>query len=141
MPKLLYFVACERILLGDEEKTTSLISLLEQIKVPKPPENVGDAQAGLQWRIVSAWHNLPEDEGKRYEQRTWVVSPNGAELMQASIEFAMTNTINHRNTVKVFGFPLVPEGEYLVKLSIREVGSNNWVDIADYPIAVMYVAE
>lgn len=137
MPKLVFFIACEKVLVSEEEKNPSLISIFEGITVPIPPEGSSQAQAAINWCLVSYWTKLPEDEGKKYEQHTKVVSPDGIVGAETNIEFAMISR-NHRNKVTILGFPVIPEGEYKAILSIREVGNRDWVDIADYSIFVTY---
>ena len=135
MPKLVYFVACEKMLIAEDSKSTSLISIFDSITVPVPPSGLTDAQAMIQWSLVSYWMKVPEDDGKKYEQHTKMVSPNGTISAETNIEFALT-TRSHRNNVRVNGFPVIPAGEYKAILSIREVGQSEWIDIADYSIFV-----
>lgn len=140
MPKLIYFVACEKIVTSEEEKTASLISLLEQINSPAPPTDVEKPQAAMKWAVVSHWQKIPGDESKKYEQRTCLISPDEQEAAVAILEFGFTKEANfHRNVVSVMGFPLSPDGEYHVRLSVREVGKQDWTDLADYPILLIYI--
>jgi hypothetical protein len=135
MPKLVFFVACENVLIAEDSKNASLISIFDALTVPVPPPELKDAQALIQWSLVSYWIKKPEDEGKKFEQHTKLVSPNGSITAESNIEFVLT-TRSHRNNVRVNGFPVIPPGEYKAILSIRELGQSEWLDIADYSIFV-----
>ena len=137
MPRLVYFIACEKVLVGEEDKSPSLITLFDQVIVPVPPPEATGVQAGMRWSLVSYWLKLPEDEGKQYEQRTLLLSPDGEERGEVTLKFELTGS-RHRNTIRVFGFPVTTAGNYLAKLSIREVGSQDWVEVTDYPISVIH---
>jgi hypothetical protein len=137
MPKLLFFIACEKVLIGEEDKVPSLISIFNKIQVPGNLQDQ-NAQAGIQWSLVSSWIRFPEDIGKSYEQRTRVIFPDGKESGEAIIPFQFSDK-NHRNTVRIFGFPIFQEGIHIARLSIRESGNDQWTDVADYPIEVVHL--
>jgi hypothetical protein len=93
----------------------------------------------MNWALVSFWLKQPEDEEKVYQQRTRIVSPDGQSGAEAVVDFEM-KARSHRNTVKVFGFPIAQPGEYFATLSIRETGETEWNDVATYPIRVEHIA-
>ena len=140
MPKLLLFAPCANSVVDQEEKTLSLISVLEGLTLSAAPPLPEDAHAPIRWSIVAVWLRTPEDEGKTYEQLTQVVLPDGKVTAPATLPFQMTRR-THRNRVAVFGFPISQPGECLVRLSLREVGDgHDWQVMAEYPIVVAHQA-
>ena len=144
MPKLIYFIACEKVLVDPNEQVHSMISVMEKFIVPKLPERAQLPQAAelppaphipLNWNLVSYFEKLPQDENKEYEQRTLVVLPNDETFGEIVVPFTFLKG-NHRNIVKIFGFPVGLEGRYSVKLFLREKGEAAWVELFDYPILV-----
>ena len=138
MPKLIYFLACERVLVNEESPTPSLISIFDRVSAPTPPKDVSNPQAGMPWVLISNWKKLPEDEGKVYEQRTLLMNPEGISSLETIIQFTIPSP-THRNTVRIFGFPLTPVGEYHAQLFIRDVGTVDWKQVGEYSIDLNYI--
>jgi hypothetical protein len=140
MPKLLAFLPCETVIIA-QNNTTSLITVLEQLTIAIPPdvEIPPDAQLPKSWHVYSLWQRLPEDEGKKFEQRFSLITPEGKETAQGilPIEFA-PGIYNFRNIFNILGFPLVDAGMCRLKLSLREVGGNEeWHEVAEYSLNVV----
>jgi hypothetical protein len=138
MPKLIYFLACEKMVLDEEAPVPSFITVFDALTIPPPPADAENIQLPLRWQLVSFWRKLPEDEGKIFQQQTLLVSPDGKEIAPSILEFSMSGT-GHRNNVRVFGFPASPPGDYFARLFIREVGQNDWLQVAEYPISVRHI--
>lgn len=141
MPKLLLFAPCEKVIVDDLSKGISLISLLEQVegRVIKVAEE--KVMAALPWTAFTMWLKTPEDEGKTYEPRAFVLQPDGTEIMAATAEFQLSQR-SHRVINSFFGFPINQPGEHTVRLALRERGGNEmWVTMADYPILVIHKGE
>jgi hypothetical protein len=140
MPKVLLFVPCEKVIV-DRDNTLSLISVLETITINIPRSEQANLPKGaavpLRWYALSLWRREPEDEGRRYEQRTRFVR-DGDDLLPVNVQpipFLVAYK-TFRNVVTLNGFPIVPEGECLIRLAIREAGQGIWREVAEYPIYV-----
>ena len=138
MPKLTYFVACEKILHEEEKNNVSLISLFDTIDAIKPNEDMVDTQIALKWEIVANWVREEGTEGKTYQQKTHLLAPDGKTYAETVIEFTVPKH-SHRNTVHVFGFPVSLQGTYFLKLFLKQVADEEWVEIAEYPINVKHI--
>lgn len=145
MPKLLVLAACEKLII-DNHNVVSLISLLQEVNVNVPPEVDIPADQKLvpmNWTILSIWQRLPHEEEKSFEQRTAMLSSSGEEI------FAKENEVNfrpeppatriptqHRTVGMAQAMPLA-EGDYLVKVWLREKGSTDWgAERGAYPITL-----
>ena len=141
MLKLITFVPCEKIIINQDDNTVSLVSLMESIKTFIPeseasnlPEN---AVVPFNWCIYALWHRGSE-ETEKYEERVELALPDGRIAFQSIQSFEMTpNHRHHRTTVNIRGFPVLPAGEYAIKLFLRKAGEENpWEEVAQYPIYV-----
>jgi len=143
MPKLLIFAACEKVIIAEDDKSVSLISLLNGLSVAIAPgtQIPANAQIPLRWSVVTLWQREPRDEGKSYEQRAQLILPNSEISFSIPAEFQLSKPLQ-RNVVKVTGFPVSQAGQCVLKLSLREAGSDNqWREIADYPIQIEHTPE
>jgi hypothetical protein len=142
MPKLLYFLPCDRVILS-QDLTVSLITLIENVNISIP---VGEAvglpdEAGVpkEWNVISSfeWEDL--DAGKTYEQRVYLVLSNGRVAVDivASIS-SEPGKKRSRNIVKLLGFPVAPMGDAALRLAIREVGQEGWQEISEYTIGIIH---
>ena len=137
MPKLIYFVACEKTLLEENTNNISLISIFDTITSVKPPEGK-DTQIAMAWNAVSQWVKEDEDGDKTFQQKTYVQSPNQKTYAEAIIEFTLPRH-SHRNTINVFGFPVMNQGVHLLKLLLKQSSDDEWVEMAEYPITVNHI--
>jgi hypothetical protein len=141
MPRLLAFLPCEKLIVNQEDNTTSLITVLEsaQINVPRiPDEAPANIAVPLHWTVYSLWRKEDGDVGKRFEQRVRLILPDGQIRVDNTIGFEIGAIHqNHRVTLQVGGFPIIAaSGECVLRLSLRESGQADWQDIADYPVYV-----
>src|SRR2546421_13020416 len=114
MPKLLAFLPCETVIIADNN-TTSLITVLEQLTVAHPAnaELPHNAQIPKTWHVYCLWQRLPEDEGKKYEQRFLLLTPNNEETFPGVLPIEFPPGIpNFRNIYNIMGFPLVGAGMF-----------------------------
>jgi hypothetical protein len=139
MPRLIFFLPCEKAIISQEDNTISLINVIQGINVPKP--SIEDAGAAVSWFAVSAWQMIPGDANKTYEHRTNLRLPNGKETGESILRFDFSKTPHHRNIVRINGFPVGQAGIYTLNLFIRELGAEQWTQVADYQITVNHIVK
>jgi hypothetical protein len=134
----LLFAPCEKALV-DQNNNISLISVLEElhIDIPEAVDVPTKAVGVIHWDVVALWAPTTDDDAKLYEQRVEVVAPNGMVIAGGNVTFEMRTGRNHRNTVRITGFPVGPPGDYVLKLSIREDRDGMlFHEVATYPLRV-----
>jgi len=138
MPRLLIFVPCEKVVVG-QDGSLHLISVLESWKVSlvEVPQSVPEnAAVAMRWDIFTLWHRLPGDEEKEFVQTCDLIAPSGQIAFTSELSFRMT-ALTHRNTVNVFGMPISP-GDYEVVLYLSEKGAEkDRSRISVYPLRVL----
>ena len=139
MPKLLLFIPSQKTILDQRDNSFTLISTIENITAQiTEGEMPSNAALPLSWEISTVWYQIPEDQGKTFEQRVELIGPNGASLMEVQATFQM-GFRTQRNLGVVPGFPVGQSGEHQLRLSLREANSlQNWTTVAEYPILITH---
>jgi hypothetical protein len=134
--KLLVFAPCEKHIIS-VERTASLISVIEGLKIEINEPLPDDASLPMKWSIVSVWHRVGDAEpNTKYEQLVEVVAPNGKTIATAQQGFSVSNeNRNYRNIAEILGFP-IQEGQMLLKLSLRQRPEQEWHQEAEYPVDI-----
>jgi|SRR5208282_526148 len=142
MPNLLLFVACEKIIVANDN-VISLIALLQEINV-QLPSDVDGKLAPMNWTILSIWERTTSDLGKSYEQKIAMHSSSNEVVFETPLlpfEFqvispAMHLATQHRTIGSTNLIPITPD-EYSLKTWLREKGATDWgSELAHYPLKV-----
>lgn len=138
MPRLILFAACSQVIQDIQDRSLSLISLLNGVRTntPADPETPGGIKVQTPWAAVAVWLRVPEDEGKTFEQLVEIVPPDSEPVGGAHHQFQI-QTRTHNIGVNGDSFPTKGEGEHMVRLSFREA-NGEWQVVAEYPIYVAY---
>jgi hypothetical protein len=141
MPQLRVFAACQQVLVNLEDRSVSLISLLDTVRVEIPEGEALPFNMAIpfKWSGFALWHRQAEEEQKRFEQRLELLLPNGE--LAAYLEQTFQMPKERHRVFGVFDKLIVEqEGECLVKLLLREAGSEEeWQEISEYPITIEHV--
>lgn len=139
MPRLLLFVPCERVIVGQGDASASLIIILHELQIHTgvAPQNLLQLH---HFSVFSQWYKLPEDEGKTFEQRIALTLGSENPVVENVTTFKMTARM-HRATVYIPRFPVLKSGEYSLTLSLREQSQAQWQAVGVYPINVTQVPQ
>lgn len=145
MPRLLVFVACERLLINELDQSTSLIGIIDTvtIEVPDSVEISPDTFAPQRWYIFTRWLKDISDaeDVKTYEQEVIIRSPQGDVSNTSITQFEMKDKL-HQVYVVVNGLPIGQEGEYVIELSLRKADQDQeWKKVATYPVTVKHIQQ
>jgi hypothetical protein len=141
MLDLLVFAPCQRVVVDEDEKLTSMLILLEAIDITKDSDFPVDAVVPMSWNLLCLWHrSAPVEKDIIFEQRVDVIRPDGERVGGSEVKFTVTNEFrNFRNRIRMDGFPVGIVGEHILRLSIREAGEENeWRQVATYPVLVRH---
>lgn len=146
MPKLLFFLPCEKVIIDQSNNTVSLIDILEAIHIAlseSEEANIpADVGVSLVWHLIAVWQAEPNDADKELEVRFAIASPLGEEfnLGEAKSFRFEADKPNFRNLIRVIGFPLkaLLHGERcFMRVWIRERREDlPWKLAADYPLII-----
>ena len=144
MPRLLIFAACQKLIVSTEDNTLSLISIIEGFDVAFHSEREADvlelpehSTLPLHWYAVACWLREDGEEGVQYELRFSVVDPKGKILKEWPQAFAM-DKVQHRVFAHFDHFPVSLMGRYLLNLSLRRLGDEEWRDVGSFPLSLTF---
>ena len=141
MIKLLFFVPCEKLIIGQDNRT-SLISVLEHLFLRGEISENLPANAGfpLQWSAVALWNRTEKiDSPIDFDSKAEVFTPDGTGIMDSEAQFTVSSEfLNYRNLFHFPIFPIGQEGIYKTTLSYKRRDSEDWQLAGEYPIQVIY---
>ncbi len=141
MPRLLYFVPCERVIRHEGEQAVSLFSLLESVTINLLEEIRQDRiMVQMRWAAYSHWVLELDEVPSSYEQRVYVVAPDESEHLAGKVmPFEFSGNLERiRITAQADAFPAWIEGLYYIVLAFRERGSKNWTIVSEVPFLVKH---
>lgn len=142
MPRLLYFIPCNKAITDAADQTITLVSVLDGLQVQTPANGqpfAPDAVIPIRWSAVSFWLKEPRDERKQFEQQLIIVMPDGTENVDGVVKFEMATRV-YRQTINLNAFPIGQAGEYRLRLSIRDISEGNkWTILTEYPVVIEHV--
>ena len=141
MPKLLFFLPCERVI-RSQEGLLSFITIIHEMTINIPPDKEANLPANavvpISWNAVSVWERDESDGERQFEQQVRFILPNGNIPTDVIMPISFQERVNRRQIIiSVDGFPVSPEGRANLILLLREIGGNNeFQEIACYPIYI-----
>jgi len=138
--KLLFFLACEKVIVGEDDHLTSMISVLERVTVQVLADIPSDAAMPFRWSTVAVWRRERDfPSPQTYHQRIAILRPDGEQAGGGEVSFAVSNAhSNFRNTMYVPAVPVGIPGICKIKLFIRENENDEWIESGDYPIEIVH---
>jgi hypothetical protein len=153
MPVLLLFAPCQKAIIANDN-TLSVVAILDVIKVGPIPHNTVELAKGslipLSWNIGTLWYASEEDIGVTYEERHELISSPGLDLLNdpetllgqgppTATEFTFNHAGERKTAVHlIFNFPVWAEGTCTLRLLLRKKGTEEWHEMATYPLVIEY---
>jgi hypothetical protein len=138
MIRLIIFAPCEKFLQVAEGQT-SMIGILEAVRVDTTGPIEADALTPLSWGFLTLWHRDEDVVNPiQYQERVELVRPDGVTSVTATADFEVNNSFsNFRQHGNFPVFPVGIPGKHILKLSLRE-SEKDWKEIATFPIMLMH---
>jgi len=141
MPKLLAYLPCEKVVIEEESKNISVLSILETVNVtlasgaPAPGQN---ASIGMAWAIFTLWQKEKGESGE-FESKSVFVSPAGevlAETPTAKLGFG-TNT-RQQVVNRMASFPVWTPGPCQLRLMVKTARDGGFRELANVVVTVRH---
>jgi hypothetical protein len=126
MPINLIYAACEKVII-DENKNTSLISIIDKLTVTAPgnAEIPNNAVVPKEWAIYASWIAEAEDGGKRYTVATQVFYPDETPFADVvRFELVMEAGKRAQGIARFNGFPIGQVGAFTVQTWLEYEGKR-----------------
>ena len=138
MPRLLAFLACEKVVIEKQFETPSLISVMQKVMF-QPSEGVEipvNAIAPYKWAVFTMWVREQGDDGKTFRQKCELIMPDGTVgPVSIDLPFIVKDEINF-NIANVLGFPVGQLGMITIKMWLESENGEVLTPHYDYPVKV-----
>lgn len=141
MAVLDWVILCERVILEERARAVSMISILENIQLPTPPEGLSNADepgpvVPLRFFVVQQWTRSKPKVGERLTGRVRLVGP-ASQFGARDFLVDLTGTPRARIISQTIGFPLQGEGRYrcIVEANVK----TKWRKAGETEFNVVYV--
>lgn len=144
MLKLLFFVPCEKLIVG-EGGQSSAVGVIETIRIQVDPQNPipEDALIPFKWGILTLWNRSePIEEPIIYQTEIRIFRPDETDTgfkAEAQFEVNMTYRNFRQDLSNIPVFPAGQQGPYELRLFLRRDGEDTWTERARFPVIVEHV--
>ena len=141
MPKLLAYLPCEKVVIEEQSKNISVLSILETVNVtlakgtamPAP-----QASIGMAWAIFTLWQKEKGESGE-FESKSLLVSPSGEPLAQTPVaKLAFGANARQQIINRMASFPIWTPGPCQLKLMVRTSREGDFRELANVIVVLRY---
>jgi hypothetical protein len=140
MLKLLVYAPCEKAIIADD-KTSSIVSIMESVTVRVAKDVPADALAPIRWTVYSLWkRDQLLEQSVDMEEQTRILRPDDTVAAGGTSRFTVSNEhLFYRSLVNLPVFPIGLPGFVKVQCRIRQANpETEWADIAEFPLLVIH---
>jgi hypothetical protein len=141
MPKLLAYLPCEKVVIEEDSKNISVLSILETVNITLPegaPAPAPNASIGMAWAIFTLWQKEKGESGE-FESKSVFVSPGGELLAETPIAKLAFGTNSRQQVVnRMASFPVWTPGACQLKLMVRTSRGGDFRELANVVIALRH---
>ncbi|MGE0450350.1 MAG: hypothetical protein AB7Q29_12305 [Vicinamibacterales bacterium] len=137
MVKLLMFTACEKVVISQDDNSSSLLSILQGFDIPIAPPEGESLLLPVSWTTFVLWEGVREDPD-RYKQRVRLIAPDGTvlETVEAKVISSTSPDIRfHRSMIRRAGLQIRGVGDHTLVLSLKD-GEGPFADLASFAIPI-----
>lgn len=125
MPRLLYAMVCNDIIVDRETGATSFIRSIEHAVVPQLPITLPPLYVGTMWEM---------GESDSFSVALQLLSPDGKVETLGVQDVKPTGTLLHKLNFQLPGVPVATEGQHMLAVSVRK--ESEWESVQELPLFV-----
>jgi len=141
MPKLLAYLPCEKVVVEEESKNISVLSILETVNVTLPqgsPAPAHQASIGMAWAIFTLWQKEKGESGE-FESKSVLVSPAGELLAETPVAKLAFGTNTRQQIInRMASFPIWTPGPCQLKLMVRTSRDGEFRELASVIVVLRH---
>ena len=141
MPKLLAYLPCEKVVIEDESKNISVLSILETVNVTLAegaPPPAAHASIGMAWAIFTLWQKERGESGE-FESKSVLVSPSGEPLAETPVaKLAFGANTRQQIINRMASFPVWTPGPCQLKLMVRTSREADFRELANVIVVLRH---
>jgi hypothetical protein len=141
MARLHWVIVCERAILEEQARTVSLMSVVENIQIPRPPKSAGPDGSPIfipfRFYVVNQWGRANPKIGERLSSRIRLLAPSGKQYGSSEFLVDLVAAPKARVICQAIGFPLEGAGTYrcVVEAKVR----TKWRKAGDTEFSVTFL--
>ncbi|KAB1441851.1 hypothetical protein [Pseudodesulfovibrio senegalensis] len=125
MPRLLYAMVCNDIIVDRETGATSFIRTIEHAVVPELPVTLPPLYVGTMWEM---------EKNDTFSVALQLLAPSGKMETLGVQDVKDTGTMLHKLNFQLPGIPVAAEGRHMLVISIRT--DSEWESVQELPIFI-----
>jgi hypothetical protein len=134
------FAACEKVIIGQEDNSSTLMSILQGFDVPAEPPSDQIVRLPIPWYIFTLWERLPDETPGVHVQRMELFAPDQTRMLAAEVAIIGTDAGSkrfHRSALRRNFFAVKGVNDHVLKLSMR-TGDGPFIDVPNgiFPIPI-----
>jgi hypothetical protein len=141
MPKLLAYLPCEKVVIEDESKNISVLSILETVAVTLArgtPPPTPQASIAMAWAIFTLWQKEKGESGE-FESKSVLVSPSGEPLAETPVAKLVFGANARQQIInRMASFPIWTPGPCQLRLMVRTSRNADFRELANVIVAVRH---
>lgn len=134
------FVACEKVIVGQEDNASTLMSILQGFDIPVEPPIDQIVNLPVPWYVFTLWERMPDDVPEADIQRIELFAPDQTRIFAAEVPIIGKTEAHirfHRAVLRRGGFAIKGTKDHVLKLSIkRGDGAFEPVPNGTFPIPI-----
>jgi hypothetical protein len=141
MLRLLIFAPCEKAIVA-EKGQSSTVGIIEMIRVTPKKEMPVDALIPFRWDLFILWNREQDvEQPVQYQAEVKIFRPDETETGVSVIaDFEVSNEFKNFRTIAQFPvFPAGMEGIYVLKLYLKKVTDEEWIERGVFPVQVEHL--
>ena len=143
MPKLLAYLPCEKVVVEDESKNVSVLSILETVTVslsggaPAQGERVA---IPMSWAIFTLWQKEKGESGE-FESNSVLASHEGEPLLETPVAQLDFGSHGRQQVINRMGsFPISAPGACRLKLMVKTSRDAQFRELTHVVVALRHAA-
>lgn len=141
MPKLLAYLPCEKVVVEDESKNVSVLSILETVTVSLPSGSGapgGNASVPMAWAIFTLWQKEQGETGE-FESKSVLASPGGEPLLETPVSKLEFGTNGRQQVInRMSSFPVGTPGDCRLKLMVKTSRDARFRELTHVVVALRH---
>lgn len=146
--KHIWSVLCKESVINQDDNLISIHGVLEELNVSLMPMNSlsnklpNKISIPMNYEVVSFWFKDKKTESVKAEVEYKLIDPENKELVKTIQNIEIPESIRRfRSRMKISGMPVTKEGDYVLRVSIKEQNSKKFETISELPLEIKIKVE
>jgi hypothetical protein len=139
----IWSVLCKESIINQEDNVMTLYGILEEVTINLVPNSnnpfnqENKVNLPINYEVVSYWVTSKNIKEAKAKIEIVLLNPKGEELNKLNMDLVIpVNFKRYRSRAKIAGLTVQNEGEYIIKVSIKNEDQTKFVKVAEIPLDI-----